>query len=332
LVGHEVVVTGVVRDTFPEMENRGVVFVSCRHLVEECETCRREAEEREAAERRREENRRREELKREAIRKYGLGVFVVGNPDRDCPRAYEVLRNITSIDDPRLLVLSEIAKKYSEWAKVRYEVYKIEDHLAKLQHAPGCEDLWKQFCSLDDKKSEHEYWIRKTEEKVRELEEQLKGYSVEEVFKGDSQKERILRRWSPRTGGVESTQRLEWDPMAVPRYEVEDEGPWAKWPQTWEPEPGMWKWKTVEMRASNSEWAAAKAAEYEELRHRLEETKAELARLQADEEYARLKAEFSVVCEKLAEAREAYKKSLLGDLSSESKRLWAEMKELEEKL
>lgn len=332
LAGHEVVVTGIVRDTNPDVPHRGVVFVSCRHESQNCEACRREQEEREAAERRRADNLRREALKREIVKKYNLASFVVGCPDIHCPRAYAALRSVESVDDPRLPVIAQVAEKYAEWAKVRHQVDKIEEQIRKMQYVPGCESLWKEYCTLGDAKDAHSLRIRALEDKIRDLEDEVKHFHSREAIAGPSKRERVLREWTPKEGGVESIQSLEWDPMAVPRYEMDDEGPWAKSSVTWEPEPGMWKWRTVETRPADPSWVAEKEAEYEELLRRLEEAKAELARMRDDEEYARLKTEFAAVCEKLAAAREAYKASLLGDMPSRAKQLWAEMKALEERL
>jgi len=331
LAGHEVIVTGVVRDTRPDDEHRGVVFLSCRHVPAECETCRRKVEEAAEAAKRREENLRREALRREIIKRYGLASFVVGNPDMDCPKAYNVLRSVESIDDPRLPIISHIAAKYGEWAKVQHQVHVIEEQVAKMQHAPGLEDTWRKYCELGDKRDSRSLEIWAKENKLHELKKELRSYVARETFSGPAKGERTLREWRP-SGAAEHIQRLELGSSAECIARDDDDAPFCAVYRYSPHDRGEWYWKTIETREVDPSWAAEKKAEYEEQCRRVKEAEEELQRMKNDPEFLQLQAEVAAIAEELIKAREAYKAELLGNLPSRAEQLWKEMKELEAKL
>lgn len=326
MAGHEVVVTGVVRDTAPDTENRGVVFLSCRHVPEECETCKKKVEE----EKRREEERRYWKFYAEIVKKYNLSILESSR----LPKAIEAMRDVKSLDDPRLSILSELADAYSAWLRVHSELSRREDKLSEMSHAPGLEEQYKEYCVLDRKRIELKWGIEAAEKKVDGLEKAIADFRSKEIIEGSSGKERFLREWAPETGGVETRQVREWDSMALPQsYSTDDEGPWVKWSSSYSPrDRGGWKWITVETGPAPEDWAASKAAEYAELQAQLEAAKAELEALRGSEEPKKIQAEMDRISSVLDPAWESYKESVLGDLHRRSDELWAKVEALIAKL
>jgi len=325
LIGHEVIVTGIVKDTNPDCENRGVLFVSCRHVPQECGACQRAIEE----ERRREAARRREQMRQAIIRQYGL--WPLEGAYRDLPKAFALFERLETLHEPTIHDLEILAAKYEEWRKVRAKISRVESQLMELQYAPGAESLWKRYCELDHEERELFMAPRwRARDRVIHLQQEVKHFHRQDIVPGPSKEERLLREWRPHTGGLEYVQRLTWGTVEPREYG------WDVYKTSaYECSPldrSGWYWKTIETRPADPSWSAQKAAEYEETRRQLREAEEELARIEGDERLLKIKAETAEIGSKLHAAMEAYKASLLGDLPARSRQLWEELQALQERL
>jgi len=325
LIGHEVIVTGIVKDTNPDCENRGVLFVSCRHVPQECGACQRAIEE----ERRREAARRREQMRQAIIRQYGL--WPLEGAYRDLPKAFALFERLETLHEPTIHDLEILAAKYEEWRKVRAKISRVESQLMELQYAPGAESLWKRYCELGDKRDSRSLEIWAKENKLHELKKELRSYVARETFSGPAKGERTLREWRP-SGAAEHIQRLERGSSAECIARDDDDAPFCAVYRHSPHDRGEWYWKTIETREVDPSWAAEKKAEYEEQCRRVKEAEEELQRMKNDPEFLQLQAEVAAIAEELIKAREAYKAELLGNLPSRAEQLWTELKALEEQL